>query len=74
MGYRVVMSDLRVDERDGTGDVAQLWSQVSVILPERTKQRLAEAARADRRTVSRQAWEYIERGLAEARSSTAAQR
>jgi hypothetical protein len=37
MGYRVVMSDLRVDERDGTGDVAQLWSQVSVILPERTK-------------------------------------
>jgi hypothetical protein len=80
MGYRVAMSDLRLssdrslDERDGSAGVAQLWSQVSVILPEQTKRRLAEAAKADRRTVSRQAWEYIERGLAEARSSTAARR
>jgi hypothetical protein len=68
------MSDLRVDELDGSGDVAQLWSQVSVILPERTKQRLVEAARSDRWTVSRQAWEYIERDLAEAHSSTEARR
>jgi hypothetical protein len=79
---RVVMSDLRLssdrslDERDGSAGVAQLWSQVSVILPEQTKRRLAEAAKADRRTVSRQVWEYIERGLAEAarNSSPAARR
>jgi hypothetical protein len=55
------------EEQDGSAGVAQLWSQVSVILPERTKQRLAEAAIADRRTVSRQAWTYIEKGLSEAR-------
>lgn len=45
------------------------WAQLSVILPSSVIHELSELAKAEKRTLSRQAWEFIARGLAQAETS-----
>jgi hypothetical protein len=45
--------------------VPAAWTQLSVIVPSSVKHELTELARNQRRTLSKQCWELLARGLAQ---------